>query len=468
MLPLVHPNEDCDAKKIHVAGKIIMKRLGLEDQYIAKLNGTYVPSYHSFKDDYPYGSTERPKSSPLTQQYLKRYSVFMIPAFCDTVAKKLRQRDKSEIMDSVVNILAIADCKELENRLAKLISGNFKCLQNRSLVKICDTLLSSILKYDFLECDSEEDVLNCILSWYNHDKENRKSASRLLLQGVRFPFLELATIINTRKNYNCLFEDEVCNVKSLMAIEYHVYPYRRQSFLGKEGVVGRLGFRHSPAVHVLFSAPGNQNVPSYLNPSRDKLQKHIVKLGKRPTDSEINLFLPENNVQGIEIDDTSDHIKCSHCVYGDIVILGFVESIMIFRQNGKQIIPIPESREYRLAHTSNDERVHVCLIPLKNERVLVLQFILSYDKIECKYKEKNTWYHKAIQLCVSVKCSCQYAGIIHLSKMGDAAIEESTSLGRFINSRNFQSEFHKNEEIIPVVILLDEMHIFIFASSYCN
>ncbi|XP_077289973.1 kelch-like protein diablo [Arctopsyche grandis] len=96
-----------------------------------------------------------------------------------------------------LNVLKSTADSELLRKAMDLTLGNFETLhKTKDFLNLPVFNVNEILKSNYLNVPSEEDVFNAVKLWVNHDNANRKSDLAQLMRSVRLSLLPLEFIVN--------------------------------------------------------------------------------------------------------------------------------------------------------------------------------------------------------------------------------------------------------------------------------
>ena len=93
------------------------------------------------------------------------------------------------------------------------------------------SLLRELVRSESLNVTSEEEVLECVLSWYQHDTRTRSSDVKRLLQHVRLPLISWSTLSDTLLADATLSADPECQLLLADAKTYQSCPKMAEQFI---------------------------------------------------------------------------------------------------------------------------------------------------------------------------------------------------------------------------------------------
>ena len=162
------------------------------------------------------------------ESLLASSSILQIPdvkdACCDFMKSQLHP-------SNCLGIRAFADahgCDKLFKIADKYAKHNFlDVCKNQEFFLLSPEQLFEILCSDGLNVTSEEQVFNCVVSWMNHDYENRRHFVYEVLKCVRLALLCPTFIVDEVQSFPPVKESSDCKDLLLEAMEYHLVPERR-------------------------------------------------------------------------------------------------------------------------------------------------------------------------------------------------------------------------------------------------
>ncbi|XP_077289964.1 kelch-like protein 7 [Arctopsyche grandis] len=109
---------------------------------------------------------------------------------------KIPPRHETVDLSNCLEVLKSTEDSELKTEAMDLTLGNFEMLhKTKDFLNLPVSNVNEILKSDYLNVPSEEDVFNAVKLWVNHDNANRKSDLAQLIRFVRLSLLSMEFIV---------------------------------------------------------------------------------------------------------------------------------------------------------------------------------------------------------------------------------------------------------------------------------
>ncbi|XP_077290105.1 kelch-like protein 23 [Arctopsyche grandis] len=110
---------------------------------------------------------------------------------------KIPPRHETVDLSNCLEVLKSTEDSELKTEAMDLTLGNFETLhKTKDFLNLPLFNVNEILKSNYLNVPSEEDVFNAVKLWVNHDNANRKSDLAELMRSVRLSLLSMEFFID--------------------------------------------------------------------------------------------------------------------------------------------------------------------------------------------------------------------------------------------------------------------------------
>ncbi|XP_077289487.1 kelch-like protein 28 [Arctopsyche grandis] len=110
---------------------------------------------------------------------------------------KIPPRHETVDLSNCLEVLKSKENSDLKTEAMDLTLGNFETLhKTQDFLNLPVSNVNEILKSDYLNVPSEEDVFNAVKLWVNHDNANRKSDLAQLMRSVRLSLLSMEFFID--------------------------------------------------------------------------------------------------------------------------------------------------------------------------------------------------------------------------------------------------------------------------------
>ncbi|XP_077289473.1 kelch-like protein 25 [Arctopsyche grandis] len=110
---------------------------------------------------------------------------------------KIPPRHETVDLSNCLEVLKSKENSDLKTEAMDLTLGNFETLhKTKDFLNLPVSNVNEILKSNYLNVPSEEDVFNAVKLWVNHDNANRKSDLAQLMRSVRLSLLSMEFFID--------------------------------------------------------------------------------------------------------------------------------------------------------------------------------------------------------------------------------------------------------------------------------
>lgn len=138
-------------------------------------------------------------------------------------------------VDNCLGIAAFAEllsCSKLYSSSWRFALDNFhEVWKTEEFLSTPTTLLMELIQSENLYVMSEEEVLECVLLWYQHDMQARVHDVKKLLHHVKLPLIPWSTLLDTLGSDPTLSSDPECQLLLTNAKSYQSCPKMAEQFV---------------------------------------------------------------------------------------------------------------------------------------------------------------------------------------------------------------------------------------------
>lgn len=135
-------------------------------------------------------------------------------------------------VDNCLGIAAFAEmlsCSKLYRTSWRFALDNFhEVWRTEEFLSTPPSLLKELIKSEHLHVQSEEEVLECVLRWYQHDTQARTNPMKQLLRHIKLPLIPWSTLTATLLSDPTLSSDPDCQLLLADAKTYQFSPEMAQ------------------------------------------------------------------------------------------------------------------------------------------------------------------------------------------------------------------------------------------------
>lgn len=152
----------------------------------------------------------------------------VVEACCDFLEAKID-------VENCLGITAFAEllsCSQLYKTSWTFALDNFhEVWRTEEFLSTPASLLLELVKSDSLHVLSEEEVLECVLLWYHHDRHSRLPSTTKLLHHIKLPLIPWPTLSDSLLSDPALSADPECQVLLTNAKSYQLCPKMAEQFI---------------------------------------------------------------------------------------------------------------------------------------------------------------------------------------------------------------------------------------------